>query len=98
MYQPDDDWSVAQSDSPLEEHTSTWEIEDFTSMSEENLRILKRSFLETLRQRKSHLSLLMNIKDCPNKESMIEEIESGIQSLEHDLRCLSSEIDSRKHI
>ena len=98
MYEPDDAWSYSPSDVDLEEHVNSWDHEDFTNLSEENLLTLKKSFSETLRQRKSHMNLLMNLKDCPNKENLIEEIQAGVQSLEHDLRCLTSELDNRKSV
>ena len=74
MYEQDDAWSYSPSDADLEEQVNSWDHEDFTNLSEENQLILKRSFSETLRQRKSHLNLLINLKDCPNKENLIEEI------------------------
>ena len=96
MYEPDDAWSYSPSDADLEEQVNSWDHEDFTNLSEENLLILKRSFSETLRQRKSHLNLLINLKDCPNKENLIEEIQAAVQSLEHDVRCLTAELENRK--
>ena len=53
MYEPDDAWSYSPSDADLEEQVNSWDHEDFTNLSEENLLILKRSFSETLRQRKA---------------------------------------------
>ena len=96
MFSAEETWSYAQSDVDLNEHISTLEGEDFTNLSEENLRTLTRSFSETLRQRKSHLNLLFNLKDCQNKDQLVEELQEGIHSLEHDIKCLGSELEGRK--
>ena len=98
MYEPDDAWSYSPSDADLEEQVNSWDHEDFTNLSEENLLILKRSFSETLRQRKGHIKLLINLKDCLNNENLIEEIQAAVQSLEHDVRCLTAELENRKSV
>ena len=98
MFSADEVWSYSPSDMDLNEHVSSLEGEDFTSLSEENLRTLVRSFSETLRQRKSHLSLLYNLKDCENRDELVEELRGGIQSLEHDVKCLRSELETRKMV
>ena len=85
--------SYSPSDMDLNEHVSSLEGEDFTSLSKENLRTLVRSFSKTLRQRKSHLNLLYNLKDCENRDELVEELRGGIQSLKHDVKCLGSELE-----
>ena len=64
-------------------------------MSEENLTTLMRSFNEMLQQKKSHLSLLCSLKECENKEELVGDLQQGVHSLEHDIKCLASELDGR---
>ena len=98
MLAAEDTWSFAPSDVDLDEHVSSFDNEDFSNLSEENLRTLIKSFSETLRQRKSHLNLIYNLKDCQNKEQLVEELQVGMHSLEHDIKCLKSELDGRKSV
>ena len=92
MMYNEDTWSVCPSDADLDEHLNTVVGEGFSNLSEEGLRTLLRSFTETLRQRKSHLNLVYNLKECTNKDTLVEELRQGIDSLEHDIRCLNGEI------
>ena len=95
MLYNEDTWSVCHSDVEIDEYLNTAEAEGFSNLSEENLRTLLRSFSEVLRQRKSHLNLVYNLKDFENKDTLVEELRQGIDSLEHDIRCLTSEIEGR---
>ena len=96
MLAADESWSYAPSVIEIEDPLTALESEDLSNLSEENLRTLMKSFSETLRERKSHMNLLYNLKDCNNKDTLVEELQGGIQSLNHDIKCLASELEGRK--
>ena len=98
MFNGDDAWSYTPSDNDIDDHINALETEEFSNLSEENLRTLVKSFSESLHHRRAHLSLLYNLKDIENKDQLVQDIHNGIQSLEHDVKCLNSELEGRKII
>ena len=98
MFNGDDAWSYTPSDNDIDDHINALETEEFSNLSEENLRTLVKSFSESLHHRRAHLSLLYNLKDIENKDQLVQDIQNGIQSLEHDVKCLNSELEGRKII
>ena len=79
MFNQEDSWSYTPSDIDLDDYMSG--LEGFSNLSEENLTTLMRSFNEMLQQKKSHLSLIYNLKECENKEELVGDLEQGVHSL-----------------
>ena len=89
----DDCWSVSPSDPELDVHLLG--IEGYANLSDDNLNTILRSFTESLQQKKSHLNLLEKI-DCENKRELMDQTQEGLDTLNHDIRCISAELASRK--
>ena len=90
---PDECWSISASDQELDMHLVG--IEGYSNLSDDNLNTILRSFTENLQQKKSHLNLLEKI-DCENKTELIDQTQEGLETLNHDIRCISAELASRK--
>ena len=86
-------WSISPSDPDLDIHALG--IEGYSKLSDECLNTILRSFTEALQQKRSHLNLIENL-DCDNKDELIGQTQEGIETLNHDIRCVSAEITSRK--
>ena len=86
-------WSISPSDPDLDIHAHG--IERYSKLSDECLNTILRSFTEALQQKRSHLNLIENL-DCDNKDELIGQTQEGIETLNHDIRCVSAELSSRK--
>ena len=86
-------WSLSPSDSDLDVHALG--IEGYSKLSDECLNTILRSFTEALYQKRTHLNLIENLV-CENKDELIGQTQEGIETLNHDIRCVSSELASPK--
>ena len=89
----DECWSISPSDPELDIHLLG--IEGYSDLSDDNLSTILRSFTESLQQKKSHLNLLEKI-ECENKNDLIDQTQEALDTLNHDIRCISAELSSRK--
>ena len=86
-------WSISPSDPDLDIYALG--IEGYSKLSDECLNTILRSFNEALQQKRSHLNLIENL-DCDNKDELIGQTQEGIETLNDDIRCVYSELSSRK--
>ena len=84
---------MSPSDPDLDLHVLS--LEGYSKLSDENLNTILRSFTEALQQKKLHLNLLDKIT-CEDKDELINQTRENMDTLNHDIRCISAEISSRK--
>ena len=89
----DDVWSITASDPELDTHLLG--IEGYSKLSDDNLNTILRSFTESLEQKKSHLNLLEKVQ-CDNKSELIDQTTESLETLGHDIRCISQELTNRR--
>ena len=89
----DDSWSITASDPELDIHLLG--VEGYSKLSDDNLNTILRSFNESLEQKKSHINLLQKI-ECSNKSELIDQTTESLETLSHDVRCVSAELSNRK--
>ena len=93
FFRDDEIWSIDPSVADLDLHMVG--MESYSKLSDENLNTILRSYSETLSQKRVHIDLLKKI-ECENKEELIEQSNEGMETLNHELRCITAELANRK--